>query len=81
MPSDSTVKVTRADAKLIDEAVASGEYASAADVVHDALQSWRRNQKLGRLWDEGVASGLADLAETIDDIKAEARRRLERKAR
>ena len=44
----------------------SGEYASASEVVREALRDWkfRRTQRdqiiteLGRQWDAGIASGL-----------------------
>ena len=45
--------------------VESGEYASASEVVRDALREWRlrrverirAREELGRLWDRGIASG------------------------
>ena len=45
--------------------VESGEYASASEVMRDALREWRNRrdqraralEELGRLWDEGIASG------------------------
>lgn len=47
------------------EAVESGEYASASEVMRDALRGWRERrtekaaaiEEIGRLWDEGMASG------------------------
>ncbi|MBZ9743285.1 MULTISPECIES: type II toxin-antitoxin system ParD family antitoxin [unclassified Mesorhizobium] len=44
------------------EVVAAGEYASASEVMREALRKFRRTQRdkaideLGRLWDEGMAS-------------------------
>ena len=45
---------------------------SYGDASHTAEQGDGRF--LGALWDEGLASGRADPAETMEDIKAEARR-------
>ncbi|MEN2981010.1 type II toxin-antitoxin system ParD family antitoxin [Tistrella bauzanensis] len=50
---------------MVQQAVDTGEYASAGDVMQDALREWtlRRTQRaraisdLRRLWDEGMASG------------------------
>jgi antitoxin ParD1/3/4 len=52
-------------ANLLREAVKSGEYASASEVIRDALRAWKRNRKvetlelgeLRRLIREGVDSG------------------------
>lgn len=52
-------------AAAVDEAVSSGEYGSASEVVRDALRAWQeRRQLLGHtveeirlLWDAGIASG------------------------
>ena len=47
--------------------VETGEYASASEVMRDALREWRQRradraravQELGRQWDAGMASGPA----------------------
>jgi antitoxin ParD1/3/4 len=52
-------------AKLLREAVGSGEYASASEVVREALRAWKRKRKLEtlelgelrRLIQEGIESG------------------------
>jgi antitoxin ParD1/3/4 len=52
-------------AKLLREAVGSGEYASASEVVLEALRAWKRKRKLEtlelgelrRLIQEGIESG------------------------
>jgi len=52
-------------AALLREAVDSGEYASASEVVRDALRTWKRRRKLEalelselrRLIQEGMDSG------------------------
>ncbi len=69
-----SISLTSEHARLIEQAVQSGDYASSSEVVREALREWKGRRLLGRLWDEGLASGRADPAETIDDIKAEARR-------
>jgi antitoxin ParD1/3/4 len=65
-------------------AVARGEYASEADAVLGAVIEWRTQrlvetmgiEELRRLWRDGIDSGPGRF-ETIDEIKAEARRRFE----
>lgn len=66
----------------VASAVATGEYASEEDVLRDAVAEWRAQrlaeamglEELRRLWQEGVESG-AGRSWSIDEIKAEARRR------
>lgn len=69
-----SISVTDEYISLLDEAVSSGEYASSSEVVREALREWRARRLIGQLWDEGQASGLADPTESMDDLKAEARR-------
>jgi antitoxin ParD1/3/4 len=60
-------------ANLLREAVESGEYASASEVVRDALRAWKRKRKLEmleldelrRLVREGMESGPAIAAEPV----------------
>jgi len=67
----------------VNEAISSGEYGSASDVVDAALRMWsERRENFGYTLDElrtlvnaGIESGSGKLA-SVDDIKAEARRRL-----
>ncbi|MGX5804948.1 type II toxin-antitoxin system ParD family antitoxin [Bradyrhizobium sp. Arg314] len=62
-----SVALTPEMANMMREVVAAGEYASASEVMREALRDWkfRRTQRdkaiheLGRLWDEGMASGNA----------------------
>jgi antitoxin ParD1/3/4 len=68
-----SISVTGEHAQLIEQAVASGDYASSSEVIRDALRDWRLKRVLGSLWDEGILSGTADERETMADIKAEAR--------
>lgn len=78
MPTKLSISVTDVHAKMIEDAVASGQYASASEFVREALRNWRGNEALGRLWDEGVASGRATTQKSMAEIKAEARRRAKR---
>lgn len=59
---------------LLRDAVETGDYASVSEVVREALRDWKAKRLFGQLWDEGLASGRAEADETIDDIKAAARR-------
>jgi antitoxin ParD1/3/4 len=60
-------------ANLLREAVESGEYASASEVVRDALRAWKRKRnletleisELRRLVREGMESGPAVDAEPV----------------
>jgi antitoxin ParD1/3/4 len=62
-----SVALTAEMAAMMRQAVESGEYASASEVVREALRDWKfrwaqRDQiiaELGRQWDAGIASGLA----------------------
>lgn len=66
----------------VHEAVDSGEYGSASEVVREALREWKQRQslrkleieRLRKLWQEGIASGPAEPYD-IEEIKAEARAR------
>ncbi len=67
---------------LLKEAVETGEYTSASEVIRDALRHWKERRsirelstdELRRLWQEGVASGPGRF-KSIDAVKKEARRR------
>ena len=67
---------------MLKEAVDSGEYTSASEVIRDALRGWKARravhemevEALRKLWNEGLASGAGRFS-SIEDIKAEARRR------
>lgn len=58
---------------LLREAVASGEYASASEVIRDAMRDWKLKRKIAeldvddlrRLVQEGVESGPAVDADTV----------------
>jgi len=67
---------------LLKEAVDTGEYTSASEVIRDALRHWKQHRaiekmsakELRQLWQEGVASGPGRF-KSIHAIKKEARRR------
>ena len=67
-----SVALTPEMAGLVRQAVEAGEYASAGDLMREALQDWQQRraerqdalQEVGRLWDEGLASGPSN--ETFD---------------
>ena len=70
-------------ADAVRQAVARGEYASDSEVIVAAVLEWRLRRALdpadadavGRLWDEGLASGPGRFG-SMDEIKQAARRRL-----
>jgi antitoxin ParD1/3/4 len=84
MPAAKQLSLTL-DAELaaqVDDAVASGAYASASEVVEDALACWRERraleadpETLRRLWQEGLDSGEPEPLD-MAEIKRAARARL-----
>ena len=77
-----SVALTPEMAAMVREVVAAGEYASASEVMREALRDWkqRRSERaraiegLGRLWDEGLASGPpVDGEEALARIKSKLR--------
>ena len=68
-----SVALTPEFVALLKEAVETGEYTSTSEVIRDALREWKLRRKrdridaedLRRLWDEGLASGLASDAEPV----------------
>lgn len=83
-----SVALTTEFIDLLKEAVASGEYTSASEVIRDALRDWKirrttgepDTEELRRLWFEGIASGPGRFT-SIEQIKKEARRRRTKTAR
>jgi antitoxin ParD1/3/4 len=67
---------------LVQQAVASGEYATSSEVIREALRAWHQQRSLSRddrvelrkLWSDGVDSGPATL-DSMAATKIEARRR------
>jgi len=78
-----SVALTQEFMALLKEAVDTGEYTSASEVIRDALRHWKRRralqeintEELRQLWQEGIASGPGRF-KSIDAIKKEARRRV-----
>jgi antitoxin ParD1/3/4 len=67
---------------MVQQAVASGDYASSSEVIREALRDWKAKRSLLQdrddlraLWNEGIASGPGQFG-SIDAVKAEARRRM-----
>jgi len=68
----------------VKESVEQGDYASASEVIRDALRDWKYKraiqkqeiEELRRLWDAGVKSGPGRFS-NIDEITQEARSRFE----
>jgi antitoxin ParD1/3/4 len=73
MTAKISISSTEEHARMLDDAVASGDYASSSEVIQEALRDWRAKRQLAQLWDEGIGSGSADHGETMDDIKKTAR--------
>ena len=67
---------------LLKEAVDTGEFTSASEVIRDALRHWKQRRAIGelsteelrRLWQEGIASGPGRFR-SINAIKKAARQR------
>lgn len=80
-----TIALTREMAGFVRNAVESGEYASTSEVIRDAVREWKERrdllgytvEELRILVQEGLESGPSEHA-SMEDIKAEARRRLGR---
>ena len=62
-----SVAITREQHAKIKAAIARGDYASTSEVIRTALREWElkeemrrlEGERIGRLWDEGIASGPA----------------------
>lgn len=80
-----TVVVPEPMAETIQAAIAAGEYASASEVVRDAMRLWNERRAfrtaelrlLREAWDRGKASGIAGpldmkaiIAEARDEVNA-----------
>ena len=78
-----SIALTTQQADLVREAVDSGEYATASEVVRDAMRVWQEKwearqadiRKLRELWDEGKASGPAQPLD-FEELRKEARLKL-----
>ncbi len=58
------ISLTSSQLQLVNDAVKSGDYASSSEVIREALREWKAKRLLGQLWDEGIASGDVEHAET-----------------
>ncbi|MBZ9964977.1 type II toxin-antitoxin system ParD family antitoxin [Mesorhizobium sp. BR1-1-2] len=78
-----SIAVTPQQAAVMREAVEAGEYATASEIVREAVRDWlakrelRHNDihRLRQLWDEGKASGRPEPVD-FDELRKEARRKL-----
>ena len=76
-----SVALTTELTDLVQQAVASGDYASGSEVIREALREWKNRRmlklqehdELRRLWIEGLEGGPGRFG-SIDEIKQEARR-------
>lgn len=74
--------------ETVKDAVSSGQYASASEVVREALREWELRQglrraeieRLRRAWEEGLASGPPRPLD-FEDLKRRGRERLARRDR
>jgi antitoxin ParD1/3/4 len=78
-----SIALTAELAEKVRAAVRSGDYASSSEVVRAALRDWseRRDERerVGKLWDEGIASGFSEHYRTADEVIADGMRRLAEK--
>lgn len=68
-------------ARLVEEKIATGLYERAEDVIEAALHNLEPEPdldpaELRRLWDEGIASGIAEDF-SFDDLRRELRERFD----
>ena len=78
-----SIALTPEMAATVRQCVENGEYASSSEVIREALRDWKLKRSLQQnelgelrsLWQTGLNSGHGRYA-TMDDIKAEARKRL-----
>ncbi len=83
-----TMALTRDMAGFVRDAVETGEYASTSEVIRDAVREWKERrdllgytvEELRGLVREGLESGPSKYA-SMDEVKAEARRRFEESSR
>jgi antitoxin ParD1/3/4 len=83
-----TIALTREMAGFIKGAVDSGEYASTSEAIRDAVREWKERrdllgytvEELRVLVQDGLDSGPSSRS-SMEEIKAEARRRFDRSTR
>jgi antitoxin ParD1/3/4 len=75
-----SVALTTELADKVQAAVRSGDYASASEVIRDALRDWAQDReqraRIRRLWDEGLASGVAKERRPVEEFLKDAHARL-----
>ena len=75
-----SVALTAELAEQMRDAVESGEYATASEVVRDALRAWSSKRSedswIKRMWEEGLASGEPRERRPLEEFLKEARARL-----
>jgi antitoxin ParD1/3/4 len=84
MPNTEKMSITLTPelAAMVNEAVATGNYASISEVIREALRDWRTKQmirqqqlqEIRRLWDEGIQSGPGRY-HNVEELIQEAERR------
>jgi antitoxin ParD1/3/4 len=80
-----SVALTAEQLSILKTAVDSGEYATASEIVREALREWQRQRelrdeelkRLRALWEEGKASGPAKKLDS-NQTRQEAQRRLQK---
>lgn len=84
MPGTEKMSITLTPelASMVNEAVATGNYASTSEVIREALREWRTrhvarqqaSEEIGRLWDEGMQSGSGRFSDVEEMIQEAGRR-------
>ncbi len=77
-----SIAITREQHEKIKAAVEAGAYATTSEVIRDALRDWEfreelrrlERERIGQLWDEGIASGPGREC-SLEDIIERARSR------
>ncbi|HEV7689326.1 MAG TPA: type II toxin-antitoxin system ParD family antitoxin [Hyphomonadaceae bacterium] len=77
MTTKLSISFTDTHAKIIEDAVKSGQYASASEFVREALRL--REKRIDDAIDAGIASGFAEPDEPIEAIIREGKRRLKKR--
>ena len=81
-----SLALTPRQVQALKEAVDGGAFATVSEAARSAIEEWadRREERrqaavlrVRRLWEEGLASGVAEERRPLEEIKAEGRRRLE----
>lgn len=86
MPGTEKMSITLTPelAAIVNEAVATGDYASTSEVIREALRDWRvkqmirqqQLQEIRQLWNEAVESGPGRFRD-VEELIQEAERRFQ----